>query len=84
MRFPEISLHYHKNKVPLLAYPGAFNQTTGPLHWEALLRARAIDTQCYVAGVACARAKGVKYNGNDVYQSWGHTILVGPDGKIIQ
>ncbi len=41
----------------VLLYPGSFNQTTGPLHWELLLRGRALDTQCYTVGVSCAQYK---------------------------
>lgn len=41
----------------VLVYPGSFNQTTGPLHWELLLRGRALDTQCYTVGVSAAQPK---------------------------
>lgn len=61
----------------MLLYPGAFNMTTGPLHWELLLRGRAVDTQCFVAGIAPARTKGAGY------QSYGNTMLVDPWGKIL-
>ena len=39
----------------LLVYPGAFNTTTGPAHWELLQRGRAVDNQCYVATASPAR-----------------------------
>jgi len=61
----------------MLLYPGAFNMTTGPLHWELLMRARAVDNQCFVAGIAPARTKGAGY------QSYGNTMLVDPWGKIL-
>jgi omega-amidase len=61
----------------MLLYPGAFNMTTGPLHWELLMRGRAVDTQCFVAGIAPARSKGAGY------QSYGNTMLVDPWGKIL-
>ena len=41
----------------VLIYPGSFNQTTGPLHWELLLRSRALDNQTYTVGVSCAQYK---------------------------
>eukprot|EP00921_Rhytidocystis_pertsovi_P020534 GHVQ01032775.1.p1 GENE.GHVQ01032775.1~~GHVQ01032775.1.p1 ORF type:complete len:531 (+),score=59.91 GHVQ01032775.1:459-2051(+) len=57
MRFAEMamSMRYDRN-VKLLVYPGAFNPVTGPAHWQALLRARAIDTQSFVVGCALGRA----------------------------
>lgn len=46
--------------------------TTGPAHWELLLRGRAIDNQLYVAGIACARDTSASYT------SWGHSSVVNP------
>ena len=60
-----------------MLYPGAFNMTTGPLHWELLLRSRAVDSQTYVAGVAPAQDK------NASYISYGHTLIADPWGKVI-
>jgi len=56
----------------LLVYPGAFNMTTGPAHWELLARARAIDNQCYVATVSPARDVTASY------VAWGHSLVVNP------
>ncbi|XP_059633197.1 omega-amidase, chloroplastic-like isoform X3 [Cornus florida] len=61
----------------LLCYPGAFNMTTGPLHWELLQRARAADCQLYVATCSPARDAGAGY------VAWGHSTLVGPYGEVI-
>ncbi|CAH2072951.1 unnamed protein product [Thlaspi arvense] len=61
----------------LLCYPGAFNMTTGPLHWELLQRARATDNQLYVATCSPARDTGAGYT------AWGHSTLVGPFGEVI-
>ncbi|XP_020104825.1 omega-amidase, chloroplastic [Ananas comosus] len=61
----------------LLCYPGAFNMTTGPLHWELLQRARAADNQLYVATCSPARDTGSSYI------AWGHSTLVGPFGEVI-
>lgn len=52
--------------------------TTGPLHWELLQRARAVDNQMYVA--ACSPARDVSAN----YHAWGHSTIVGPAGDVIQ
>ncbi|KAG8307414.1 Carbon-nitrogen hydrolase [Homalodisca vitripennis] len=62
----------------MLLYPGAFNMTTGPLHWELLLRARAVDEQVFVAGVSPARDTTADY------VAWGHSMVVDPWGKILQ
>lgn len=61
----------------MLIYPGAFNMTTGPLHWELLQRARANDLQLYVAGISPARDE------NFEYIAWGHSMIVDPWGKVI-
>lgn len=59
-----------------MIYPGSFNDITGPLHWSLLLRARAVDNQVYVTGVAPAR------NENAEYKSHGHTTFVNPLGQV--
>ena len=58
--------------VDLLVYPGAFNMTTGPAHWELLARARALDNQLFVASVSPARDETATYH------AWGHSTLVDP------
>jgi omega-amidase len=57
LRFAELGLLMSQQGARVLVYPGSFNQTTGPLHWELLLRGRALDTQCYTVGVSCAQYK---------------------------
>ena len=53
----------------LLVYPGAFNMTTGPAHWELLQRGRAVDNQVYVAACSPARDMEATYN------AWGHSTV---------
>lgn len=77
MRFPEMAQVLTKRGVKLLVYPGAFNTTTGPAHWELLQRARAVDNQVYVATVSPAR------NPDSKYQAWGHSTVVDPWGTIV-
>lgn len=60
----------------ILTYPSAFTDKTGEAHWEPLLRARAIETQCYV--VAAAQA-GPHHAGRI---SHGRAMIVGPWGNI--
>jgi len=45
IRFPEMAQIYRQNGCDLLIYPGAFNMTTGPAHWQLLQQGRAIDNQ---------------------------------------
>lgn len=52
LRFPEVSLSLRRQGAELLTYPSAFTVRTGAAHWETLLKARAIETQCYVVAAA--------------------------------
>ncbi|XP_007893912.1 omega-amidase NIT2 [Callorhinchus milii] len=77
IRFAELAQIYTKKGCQLLLYPGAFNMTTGPAHWELLQRARAVDNQVYVAGVSPARDEKASY------VAWGHSTVVNPWGEIV-
>lgn len=77
LRFPELAMLYAKRGCQFLVYPGAFNMTTGPAHWELLQRSRAVDNQLYVSMVSPAR------NPSSTYQAWGHSTVVAPWGDII-
>lgn len=75
LRFPELYRSY--NPCELLAVPAAFTYTTGEKHWELLLRARAVENQCYVI----APAQGGKHaNGR---RTWGHSMIVDPWGEVL-
>jgi len=74
LRFPE--LYRALGEVDLILVPAAFTYTTGKAHWETLLRARAIENQCYVLAPAQG---GVHPNGR---RTWGHAMLVDPWGEI--
>ncbi|MGZ9712644.1 carbon-nitrogen hydrolase family protein [Glaciimonas sp. GNP009] len=74
LRFPE--LYRAMGDCSLIVMPAAFTYTTGKAHWEILLRARAIENQCYVL----AAAQGGKHpNGR---RTWGHSMLIDPWGEI--
>ncbi|CAM9416275.1 unnamed protein product, partial [Hapterophycus canaliculatus] len=77
MRFPELSMAMRAAGSVLLCFPGAFNMTTGPAHWELLQRARALDNQCYVVTASPAR------NPDSKYQAWGHSSVVDPWGTVV-
>lgn len=75
LRFPE--LYRALGDCVLMVVPAAFTHTTGQAHWEPLLRARAIENQCYVL----AAAQGGQHpNGR---RTWGHSMLIDPWGKIV-
>jgi omega-amidase len=77
IRFPHLALLMRQAGCKMLFYPGAFNMTTGPAHWELLQRARALDTQCYVATISIAR------NPESTYQAWGHSTVVNAWGEVV-
>ena len=61
----------------LLSVPSAFTHTTGLAHWELLLRARAVENQCYV--IAAAQG-GLHENGR---RTFGHSMVVDPWGQVL-
>ncbi|KAM3833961.1 omega-amidase NIT2-like [Diretmus argenteus] len=77
MRFAELPQLYSQKGCQLLVYPGAFNMTTGPAHWELLQRGRAVDNQVYVATASPARDEAASY------VAWGHSTVVNPWGEVI-
>lgn len=77
MRFAELAQVYSQMGCKLLVYPGAFNMTTGPVHWELLQRGRAVDNQLYVATASPARDLSADYH------AWGHSTIVNPWGEVI-
>jgi predicted amidohydrolase len=74
LRFPE--LYRAMGECALIIVPAAFTYTTGRAHWEVLLRARAIENQCYVLAAAQG---GMHVNGR---RTWGHSMLVDPWGEV--
>jgi nitrilase len=75
LRFPE--LYRALGDCALIVVPSAFTATTGAAHWEILLRARAIENQCYVLAAAQG---GTHRNGRSTY---GDSILIDPWGRVL-
>jgi nitrilase len=75
LRFPE--LYRGLGDVALILVPAAFTATTGAAHWHLLLRARAVENQCYVL----AAAQGGLHPGGR--RTYGHSMLVDPWGTIV-
>ena len=78
IRFGEYAALMAAKGARMLIYPGAFNTTTGPLHWELLQRARAVDNQLWVLTCSPARSADTK-----AYQAWGHSSAVSPWGRVL-
>jgi len=75
LRFPELYRSF--GEVALTVVPAAFTAVTGHAHWEVLLRARAIENQCYVL----AAGQGGRHpNGRETF---GHSMLIDPWGHIV-
>ncbi|GLT75968.1 hypothetical protein SLA2020_476560 [Shorea laevis] len=77
IQFQELAMIYAARGAHLLCFPGAFNLTTGPLHWELMQRRRATDNQLYVA--TCSPARDIEAG----YVAWGHSTIVGPFGEVL-
>ena len=77
LRFPELYRALSTPPCDVLSVPAAFTYTTGRAHWELLLRARAVENQCYVLAAAQG---GVHENGR---RTWGHSMIVDPWGDVL-
>jgi predicted amidohydrolase len=77
VRFPYLYRALANAGAVFLAVPAAFTAATGPLHWHALVRARAIENGCYViAPATCGTHPGE-------HKTYGHSLVVDPMGKVI-
>ncbi len=83
LRFSELFLYYAKQNVDLILVPAAFTVPTGRAHWEVLLRARAIETQAYVA--AAAQSGTHRGHKGGERQTYGHSMIIDPWGtKLVE
>ena len=78
LRFPELALILRKQGANILTAPAAFTYTTGQLHWQLLLQARAMDSQCYVLGAAQQGWHG------EQRQTWGHAGITNSRGQLLE
>lgn len=77
LRFSNLLLHYFRNKVDILTFPAAFTVPTGRAHWHTMLRARAIEGQCYVLAAAqCGE-------NHPNIRTFGHSLAVNPWGEVM-
>ena len=77
LRFPELYRQLRMAGAEILLVPAAFTRVTGQAHWLPLLRARAIENQCYVvAANQCGQHGGSR-------QTWGHSVIIDPWGQVL-
>lgn len=77
VRFPELYRRLVDDGAHIITVPAAFTQVTGQAHWEVLLRARAIENQCYIIGAG----QGGVHNARR--ETFGHSMIVDPWGRVL-
>lgn len=77
LRFPELFYQLRKQGAEIITVPSAFTATTGAAHWELLLRARAIETQCYFV------APNQTGHHSESRHSYGHSMIIDPWGAVL-
>lgn len=77
LRYPEMARKYVHEGAKILTFASAFTVPTGKAHWATLIRARAIENQCYVV----ASAQWGRHN--DRIQTYGHSMVVDPWGEVL-
>ena len=78
LRFPNLYRNLAKKGSLFLSVPSAFTETTGKRHWHSLLKARAIENFCYIF------APNQTGKNNKKRETFGHSTIISPDGKIIK
>lgn len=81
VRFPELYRVLALQGAEVMLVPAAFTRTTGRVHWETLLRARAIENGSYVVASATVTPPGVD---GDAFETYGHALFVDPWGAVIE
>lgn len=77
LRFPELYRQLVADGAEILSVPAAFTARTGRAHWDVLLRARAVENQCWVVAPAQCGTHP------DNRQTWGNSLIVGPWGEVM-
>lgn len=80
LRFAELFSQYAQDEVDLILVPSAFLVKTGQAHWHTLLRARAIESQCFI--VASAQS-GTHKSPRGQRETFGHSLIVDPWGRVL-
>jgi nitrilase len=82
LRFPGLFQGLRDQGAEMIAVPSAFTYKTGQAHWATLLKARAIETQCFILA---ANQCGVHQleNGGQPRMTWGHSMIIDPWGELL-
>jgi predicted amidohydrolase len=81
LRFPHLHRTLAKAGADIILAPSAFSAVTGAAHWETLLRARAIETGCFV--IAAAQTGTHSAQSGKSRQTYGHSLVVSPWGEVL-
>jgi len=79
VRFPDLYRRLALAGAETILVPSAFTQVTGAAHWHTLLRARAIENECFVVASATIR----RGDGSDAFETYGHALVVDPWGEVL-
>lgn len=83
IRFAELFVHYHRQEVDLILAPASFLVPTGRAHWSTLLKARAIETQAFMAAVGQVGVHSSAFQKVPPKETWGQSLIYGPWGETI-
>ena len=78
LRFPDLFRALRLAGAEIITVPSAFTKVTGEAHWQVLLQARAIETQCFILAAA---QWGAHNEGSR--ETWGQSMVIGPWGEVI-
>lgn len=84
VRFPLLFQKLREMGADMIGVPSAFTYTTGQAHWQSLLTARSLDSQCMIIGSAQGGTHQFSHK-DKVYtrQTWGHGMIINADGQIL-
>lgn len=77
IRFPQLYAALREQGADIIVIPAAFTKVTGKAHWDVLLRARAVETQCWIV----AAAQWGEHN--EGRETWGHSMIIDPWGQVV-
>lgn len=80
VRFGFMAHQLAKLGADIISVPAAFTYQTGQAHWQTLLQARALDSQCMVVG---STQGGDHHIGDSIRQTWGHAMIVNANGQVV-
>ena len=81
LRFPQLYRDLAQKGAQMISVPAAFSCTTGPAHWEILLRARAIETGCFL--LAAAQSGTHATSQGAARRTYGHSMVISPSGEVL-